>query len=169
MIIKSIQPTAQIAPAQHRRYRQGWYSRHFLGGSTTLVTTAEDESARTEAVSSGLLRGTQVLRDLVMPWARTGHIVAADSYFASVESAEVLYKAGLRFIRVDRERRYFVSTCSSLAPGTLYMRKRLRQVSMESNAPPEVVELTVPQPQAAEIYYSACAMIAGITGVVRMT
>jgi hypothetical protein len=36
MIIKSIQPTAQIAPAQHRRYRQGWYSRHFLGGSTTV-------------------------------------------------------------------------------------------------------------------------------------
>jgi hypothetical protein len=27
------------------------------------------------------------------------------------------------------------------------------------NAPPEVVDLTVPQPQAAEIYYSACAMI----------
>jgi hypothetical protein len=25
--------------------------------------------------------------------------------------------------------------------------------------PPEAVELTVPQPQAAEIYYSACAMI----------
>jgi hypothetical protein len=37
MIIKSIQPTAQIAPAQDRRYRQGWYSRHFLGGSTTLT------------------------------------------------------------------------------------------------------------------------------------
>jgi hypothetical protein len=35
MIIKSIQPTAQIAPAQHRRYRQGWYSRQFWGGSTT--------------------------------------------------------------------------------------------------------------------------------------
>jgi hypothetical protein len=57
-----------------------------------LVTTAEDESARTEAVSSGLLRGTQVLKDLVMPWARTGHIVAADSYFASIESAEELYR-----------------------------------------------------------------------------
>jgi hypothetical protein len=35
MIIKSIQPTAQIAPAQHRRYREGWYSRQFWGGSTT--------------------------------------------------------------------------------------------------------------------------------------
>jgi Transposase IS4 len=30
---------------------------------------------------------------------------------------------------------------------------------MEPNAPPEVAELTVPQPQAAERYYSACAMI----------
>jgi hypothetical protein len=35
MIIKSIQPTAQIAPAQHRRYTQGWYGRQFWGGSTT--------------------------------------------------------------------------------------------------------------------------------------
>jgi hypothetical protein len=32
-------------------------------------------------------------------------------------------------------------------------------VSIESNAPPEVVDLTVPQPQAAEIYYNSCAMI----------
>jgi hypothetical protein len=60
---------------------------------------------------------------------------------------------------VDRDRRYFASTCSSLAPGTSYMLKRLRHVSMESNASPEVVGLTVPQPQPAEIYHSACAMI----------
>jgi hypothetical protein len=33
-----------------------------------LVTTAEDESTRAEAGSSGLLHGTKVLNELVMPW-----------------------------------------------------------------------------------------------------
>jgi hypothetical protein len=65
----------------------------------------------------------------------------------------------MAFTWVDRDRRYFVSTCSSLVPETPYVRKQLRHMSMESNAPPEVVELTVPQLQALEIYYSACAMI----------
>jgi hypothetical protein len=108
-----------------------------------------------------------------------GRIIADDSYFALVESAEDLYKADLRFIGVvktatcrypkaelsgiefrsrgdrigllsfdeakqpwnmtftcvDRDRRHFMSTCSSLAPGTPFMRTRLRQVSMDSNAP----------------------------------
>jgi hypothetical protein len=65
----------------------------------------------------------------------------------------------MAFTWVDLNRRYFVSTCSSLSPRTPYTRKRLRQVSLEPNAPPEIVELTVPQPQAAEMYYNACAMI----------
>jgi hypothetical protein len=45
MIVKSIQPTAKLAPAQHRRYRQGWYSRQFWGGSITASppTTAHSE------------------------------------------------------------------------------------------------------------------------------
>jgi hypothetical protein len=58
-----------------------------------LVTSAEAESAHSEAYSSGLLHGTKVLKELVMPWASTGRIVASDSHFASVESAEELYKA----------------------------------------------------------------------------
>jgi Transposase IS4 len=127
-----------------------------------LVTTTEDESAHAQVASSGLLYGTNVLKELVLPWAMTGRIVAANSCFASVESAEEVHKAGLRFIGVfktgtrrypmyklsriefgsrgdrigllslneakepwimeftwvDRDRRYFVSTCSTLAPGT---------------------------------------------------
>jgi hypothetical protein len=59
----------------------------------------------------------------------------------------------MAFPWVDLDRRYFVSTCSSLAPGTPYTRKRMRQVSMEPNASPEVVELTVPQSQASEILH----------------
>jgi Transposase IS4 len=85
-----------------------------------LVTTAEDESARIEAASSALLHGTKVLKELVMPWARTGRIVGADSYFASVESAEELYKAGLRFIGVLKTatRRYPMSEESRIEFGS---------------------------------------------------
>jgi hypothetical protein len=44
--------------------------------------------------------GTGVLRDLVLPWAETGRVVMADSFFASVEAAQVLYRIGLRFVGV---------------------------------------------------------------------
>jgi Transposase IS4 len=85
-----------------------------------LVTTAEDESAQAEPASSGTHNGTKVLKELVMPWARAGRIVAADSGFNSVEGAEELYKAGLRYIGVVKTatRRYPMSAlqiefCSS--------------------------------------------------------
>jgi Transposase IS4 len=55
-----------------------------------LVTTAEDASQHAEAASSGLLHCTNVSKELVMPWARAGDIVAADSSLASVASAEEL-------------------------------------------------------------------------------
>jgi Transposase IS4 len=57
------------------------------------LVTAEDESRHAEATSGGLLHGTNVLKGLVMPWARTGLIVAADSYFASVERRGVVQGA----------------------------------------------------------------------------
>jgi hypothetical protein len=38
--------------------------------------------------------------ELVSPWARTGRVVVADSYYTSVEAAKELYKIGLRFIGV---------------------------------------------------------------------
>jgi hypothetical protein len=118
--------------------------------------------------------GTGVLRDLVLPWAQTGRVVAADSFFASVEAAQVLFKLGLRFAGVvktasrrfpmaalnklqltergmwkglihrgdklhglpdilaytwtDTNRRFFVSTVSSLSPSVPIQRPRLRQV-----------------------------------------
>ena len=44
--------------------------------------------------------------------------------------------------------------------GVPYSRERWRQVDVTTpNAPPERVELTIPQPKAAEIYYSTCASI----------
>ena len=65
----------------------------------------------------------------------------------------------LAYCWVDRERRYFISTCSSLAPGPLCVRKRWRQLDPTPNAPPELVEVVVPQPAASHIYYSACGKI----------
>jgi hypothetical protein len=55
-----------------------------------LVATAEDASQHAEAASSGLLLCTNVPKELVMPWAWTGGIVAAYSSLASVASAEEL-------------------------------------------------------------------------------
>ena len=65
----------------------------------------------------------------------------------------------LAFCWVDRERRYFISTCSSLAPGPMCVRKRWRQLDPTPNATPELVEVMVPQPSATSTYYSACAKI----------
>jgi Transposase IS4 len=65
----------------------------------------------------------------------------------------------LAYCWVDRERRYFISTCSSLAPGPLCVRKRWRQVDQTLNADPQLVEVVVPQPDACNVYYSACGKI----------
>ena len=115
------------------------------------------------------LHGTRVMKELVAPWAHSGRVVSADSYFASVPCALALHAMGLRFIGVvktatrqfpmnylstvelpqkgdykgvvnigedgykllafvwvDRERRYFISNCSSISPGAPYTRKRWR-------------------------------------------
>jgi hypothetical protein len=60
---------------------------------------------------------------------------------------------------MDRERRYFISTAGSLKPGTPFIRNRWRQVNKDPNADPEMVTLTIQQPEVAEIYYSTCAAI----------
>ncbi len=65
----------------------------------------------------------------------------------------------MAFVWVDRERRYFIASAGSLAEGEPYHRTRWRQVSEEPNAAPELVELVVPQPRAAELYYKTCAKI----------
>jgi hypothetical protein len=65
----------------------------------------------------------------------------------------------LAFCWVDRDRRYFISTCSSLAPGPPCVRQRWRQVDQTPNAPPELLEVIVPQPAACAVYYGACARI----------
>ena len=65
----------------------------------------------------------------------------------------------LPFVWMDRNRRYFIATGSSLQAGKTYSRKRWRQEDEEEDAPPNKVELFVPQPKAAEKYYSTCGLI----------
>jgi len=65
----------------------------------------------------------------------------------------------LAYVWMDRDRRYFISTASSLAPGAAYSRHRWRQVDTTPNSAPERVELVIPQPKACELYYSACGQI----------
>ena len=65
----------------------------------------------------------------------------------------------LSFIWMDRDRRYFIASASLLDSGIPYSRNRWRQVSLELDALPENVELTIPQPKATEVYYRACGVI----------
>lgn len=66
-----------------------------------LVKSASPSTESREEPSDAVLtHGALVLKELVLPWARSGRIVAADSYFASVSAAEELFRCGLRFIGV---------------------------------------------------------------------
>jgi hypothetical protein len=63
------------------------------------------------------------------------------------------------FVWMDRERRYFIATAGSLAAGRAYTRARWRQIIQDRIAPPEKVNLTITQPEIAEIYYDTCGAI----------
>ena len=65
----------------------------------------------------------------------------------------------LLFVWMDRDRCYFIASASSLDSGISYSRNRWHQVSLELDALPENVELTIPQPKAMEVYYRTCSVI----------
>ena len=65
----------------------------------------------------------------------------------------------LAFVYMDRERRYFVATASSLEEGSPAKRNRWRQIDRSENALPDNVELTVPQPRAVQEYYGVCGKV----------
>ena len=145
-----------------------------------------------------------MLVDLVRPLANTDRVIVADSYFASVQAAKVLFGMGLRFIgtvktstkgfpmhylqRVllpggkgdhralltkdeetgtfmmalvwaDRDRRYFITTCSSSPLGNVISRRRWRYTSLAPNAEPELQTVHVHQTQAGETFYDGCQAI----------
>ena len=59
----------------------------------------------------------------------------------------------LSFVWMDRDRHYFIASASSLDSGIPYSRNRCCQVSLELDAPPENMELTILQHKATEVYY----------------
>ena len=65
----------------------------------------------------------------------------------------------LAFAWMDRGRRCFIASGSSLVEGEHCVQDRWRQVDQEENADPERVESTVPQPKAAEVCCSACQSV----------
>ena len=65
----------------------------------------------------------------------------------------------LSVIWMDRDHCYFVTSVSSLDSGILYSRNRWHQVSLELDALPENVELTILQPKVTEVYYRTCSVI----------
>jgi Transposase IS4 len=65
----------------------------------------------------------------------------------------------LSFVWVDRDRRYFISSCSSLEEGNRIIRQRWQQVDRSLNANPTRQQKEVPQPKAAELYYKGCGKI----------
>ena len=67
----------------------------------------------------------------------------------------------MAFVWMDRDRRYFIASASSLQAGLPHVRTRWRQVDTRLNAEAERVEVTVQQPKACETYYSACGKIDG--------
>ena len=65
----------------------------------------------------------------------------------------------LSFIWMDQECRYFIASASSLDSGIPYSHNRWHQVSLELDALPENMELTIPQPKVTEVYYRTCGVI----------
>ena len=60
---------------------------------------------------------------------------------------------------VDRDRRYFISTCSSTAPAPNIERRRWRQRDLTPNADPILEEVIIPQPQVTQMYHAGAGKI----------
>ena len=65
----------------------------------------------------------------------------------------------LAFAWMDRERRYFIRSGSSMSDGKPNIRQRLRQESEEDNAEPNNITLIIDQPKGCALYYNYCAMV----------
>lgn len=66
----------------------------------------------------------------------------------------------LAFAWVDRDQRYFISTCSNLREAEPIFRERWRQVEeVSSQEDPEHVTMEIPLPSAAKLYYDNCGRI----------
>jgi len=69
----------------------------------SVVTQTEHRQETAAGDNDGQPHGTAVIKNLVAPWAGTTRVVCADSYFASVATAQQLLGMGLRFIGVVKK------------------------------------------------------------------
>ena len=60
---------------------------------------------------------------------------------------------------MDHNGRYFIFTGVSIDKGRPYIHPRWRKYYPAPNSDPNMVELTIPQPITADLYYSACGQI----------
>jgi Transposase IS4 len=66
----------------------------------------------------------------------------------------------LSFVYCDSDCHYFISTCSNVAGGDPIRCTRMRQLQpIETDKPPERVDIKMNCPQVAALYYSACGKI----------
>ena len=65
----------------------------------------------------------------------------------------------MAFVWLDRDRRMFITSCSSLKDGTPMVRHRWRQPGDDVEGDPTFVEETINQPEACELYYYCCSMV----------
>jgi Transposase IS4 len=72
----------------------------------------------------------------------------------------------MAYVWVDKDRRYFLSSCSSMADGTPIKRERWRQTTRDRSTRPVLVHITIPQPQATQIYYEVCGKIDRLTNTI---
>jgi hypothetical protein len=63
------------------------------------------------------------------------------------------------FVWLDRERRYFRASGSSMAEGTPVSRNLWRQITKDQVTQPKILTIKFPQPQATELYYDVCGKI----------
>ena len=83
----------------------------------SVVTSTEHRQETAAGDNDGQPHGTAVIKNLVAPWAGTTLVVCADSYFASVATAQQLLGMGLRFIGVVKTAtRGFPMASMSTAP-----------------------------------------------------
>ena len=63
------------------------------------------------------------------------------------------------FAWFDRDRRYFVVTIISLEEGQAVLRKIWHQVVAYMNSDIDMMDLDIPQPEAAEMYYATYSAV----------
>jgi hypothetical protein len=65
----------------------------------------------------------------------------------------------LPYVWLDRDRKYFITTTSSLSMCDHVVCDRLHQLVKDKETPPERIEVTLTQPSATKLYYECAAKI----------